>query len=320
MHPLWKRAPAGALAILGFHNITPTFSQPHLSPQFPRRFRQLCRRVRSRYDVVTVSDGMKRLAEGSAAGRPMLAFIFDDGYADTAKTVMPIMKSEGLVGTSYVIIDAIENGILPWYEELGRLIYRMPGGELAFDMADTHLSFEIPREVSQRDDIFWTITRAMKQRFDASTHDLVKNLQDHYGVSAEAKEARQMLMTAEQARSLVDASFEVGCHSWTHPILPTLSDEDLDREIVASKFYLEGLLEHEVTSFCYPNGDNDERCIERAEAAGYSCAVSMACGANLRQNFSPYHLKRAAMSEHISWLWPMKTTYHVHAALVSEPT
>lgn len=320
MHPILRRAPQGALAILGFHNITPTFSQPHLSPDFPRRFRQLCRRVRSRYDVVTVSEGVKRVLEGPATGRPKLAFIFDDGYADTANCVMPIMKSEGLVGTSYVVVDALEHGILPWYEELGRLIYRMKGGALEFEMQGNALLFEIPHDLAQRDEVFWQVTREMKKYFDASTHGLVKELQSAHQVTATDDEAREMMMTPASARTLLDASFEIGSHSWTHPILPSLDDAGLDHEIVASKPYLEGLLDHEVTSFCYPNGDNDERCIERAESAGYLCGVSMTCGANLPNKTQPYRLKRAAMSEDITWLWPYKTAYHVHAALASEPT
>ncbi|MFT7618951.1 MAG: peptidoglycan/xylan/chitin deacetylase (PgdA/CDA1 family) [Planctomycetota bacterium] len=320
MHPILKRAPKGALAILGFHNITPTFSQPQLSPDFPGRFRKLCRTIRSRYDVVTVSEGMRRVQEGVPADRPMLAFIFDDGYADTANCVMPIMKSEGLVGTSYIIVDALEHGTLPWYEELGRLVYRMKGGTLNFEMKGHTFSFQIPDSVDQREFVFWHITREMKKYFDATTHGLVKDLQVEYKVTASDEEARDMMMTPDLAKTLLDASFEVGCHSWTHPILPTLGDADLDHEIVDSKPYLEGLIDHEVTSFCYPNGDNDERCIERAERAGYICAVSMACGANLPQTTEPYRLKRAAMSEEITWMWPYKTAYHVHAALAAEPS
>ena len=318
MHPLWKRAPAGALAILGFHNITPTFSQPHLSPEFPRRFKKLCQRVRAKYDIVTITEGMRRLTEEKAPKRPMLAFIFDDGYADTAHTIMPIMRDLGMVGTSYCVISALEDGTLPWYEELGRLVYRMAGGSLRFKMKDQELSFDIPQAIADRDDVFWQITREMKVHFDATTHGLVKDLQTEFKVDASDDEARQMLMTPADAKTLIDSSFEVGCHSWTHPILPTLSDEALDHEIVDSKSYLEKLVDHEVTSFCYPNGDNDERCIQRAERAGYSCAVSMACGANLAEHVQRFRLKRAAMSEDITWIWPLKTSYHVHAALASE--
>ncbi len=307
------------MAILGFHNITPTFSQPTISPDFPKRFRRLCRLVRQRYDVVTISDGVKKLADGEAIKRPMVAFIFDDGYADTANCVMPIMVDEGLVGTSYVIVNALEDGILPWYEELGRLIYRMKSGPLTFDMKGTTLSFEIPEGLEARFDVFWQCTREMKKHFDADTHALVKKLQGEHQVKADDEEARQMMMTPDQAKSLLKAGFEVGCHSWTHPILPTLDEAALDREIIASKPHLEALIGHQVTSFCYPNGDNDERCLARAKSGGYDCAVSMTCGANLHPDFLRYRLKRAAISEEITGIWPYKSIYHIHAALASEP-
>ena len=223
-----------------------------------------------------------------------------------------------MVGTSYVVVDALESGILPWYEELGRLVYRMAPGVLVFAFEDRELTWEVKGAPAERDDIFWRITRELKADFDPSTPRLVKELQESHGVDASDEEARQMLMTPDAARRLIAEGFEVGSHSWTHPILPSLEADELDREIIDSKGYLEELLSHEVTSFCYPNGDNDERCIERAEAAGYDCAVSMACGANLIGTSRRFQLKRAAMSEDISWIWPLKTAWHVHAALVHE--
>ena len=95
MHPVLRRAPRGALAVLGFHNITPTFSQPFISKDFPRRFRKLCRVLRSRYEMVTMTEGYRRLVNGDVPKKPLLALAFDDGYLDTFSTIMPIMRDAG---------------------------------------------------------------------------------------------------------------------------------------------------------------------------------------------------------------------------------
>ncbi|MCB9833402.1 MAG: polysaccharide deacetylase family protein [Planctomycetes bacterium] len=318
MSPLFRRAPRAALAILGFHNITPVPSQPFLSPDFPRRFRRLLRLAKKRYEVVTVAEGQRRLASDERLERPLLAFIFDDGYADMHGTIMPLMRAEGLVGTSYVVLDSLERGSLPWYEELGRLVYGMKGGRLEFALGDEALTYEIPENRHDRVEVFWTITRKLKQDFHPGVPGLVAELKRHHGVGDHAAENRALMMTVAQARELLAAGFELGSHSISHPILPSLDEDGLRHEIGDSRQRLEELLDHEVRSFCYPNGDNDQRCQEAVARAGYDCAVSMACGANLRGAHDRFRLKRAAMSEDIRALWPWHTLYRVHASLVEE--
>ncbi len=318
MRSILKRAPTAALAILGFHNITPTPSQPFLSADFPRRFAKLLRLAKRRYEVVTVAEGYRRLASGEALERPLLAIIFDDGYADVHRTIMPLMRREGLVGTSYVVVDSLENGVLPWYDELGSLVYGMKGGRLEFDHRGETLAYDVPERPEDRVEVFWSITRRLKRDFDAGVPTLVESLRARHGVAVADQDSRAMMMTPKDAKDLIAAGFEVGCHSWTHPILTGLDAAGIEREIVHSRRHLEGLLDQAVATFCYPNGDNDARCHEQVARAGYDCAVSMACGANLRAAHDRFRLKRAAMSEDITALWPWHTCYRVHASLVEE--
>jgi peptidoglycan/xylan/chitin deacetylase (PgdA/CDA1 family) len=67
-------------------------------------------------------------------------------------------------------------------------------------------------------------------------------------------------MTGAQLRELVDEELvTVGNHTVTHPRLTELSRDRLEREIVAGKQRLEELLGTDVSRFCYPFGDFDER-------------------------------------------------------------
>ena len=318
MKSIFRRAPKEALAILGFHNITPTFSQPFLSSDFPRRFRGLCRLLRRRFEPVTVTEGFRRLSAGERPRRPLLALIFDDGYADMHDTIMPILREEGVKGTSYVITDCLETGRVPWYEELGRLVYRTKNSSLEFVIEESEERFPLPSDPRQRHAVFWDLTRRLKTSFDDRTRvELERRLSEH-DLAPHDPGQEPMMLDIPRARALLAAGIEVGCHSKSHPILPSLADKELELEIVSSKTRLADLIAHEVTSFCYPNGDNDARCVARAQSAGYDCAVSMACGANLASNWEPHRLKRAAMSEEITAIWPWHTAYRVHAALVEE--
>lgn len=75
-----------------------------------------------------------------------------------------------------------------------------------------------------------------------------------------------------------------------------------------------------MTSFCFPNGDNDPRCQRVAERSGYEAAVSCALGANFAPTFLTYQLRRVPMSEKINAVWPWHTIYRVRSELASAVT
>lgn len=94
-----------------------------------------------------------------------------------------------------------------------------------------------------------------------------------------AGDTEEPMMSAQHARELADAGFEIGSHTLTHPHLPGLENDRLRAEIADSKHKLEDLIGREVVSFSYPYGDFDARVLAAAAAAGYKNAVSTKLGA-----------------------------------------
>ena len=68
--------------------------------------------------VVTLSDGIERLASGNsdAAGRPMVAVTFDDGYADNASAAAPILEEAGLRGTFFLTTNFVGEREPMWFD------------------------------------------------------------------------------------------------------------------------------------------------------------------------------------------------------------
>lgn len=91
--------------------------------------------------------------------------------------------------------------------------------------------------------------------------------------------ARQLL-TLEQIREMHRSGVEFGSHTLTHPWLPGLSDEALEREVRGSKRKLEDLLGMEVTTFAYPYGGVDRRVRAAVARAGYKLAFTTLPGVN----------------------------------------
>jgi peptidoglycan/xylan/chitin deacetylase (PgdA/CDA1 family) len=77
--------------------------------------------------------------------------------------------------------------------------------------------------------------------------------------------------------SLVEAGWEIGSHTMSHPRLPDLSDEALAQELLDSRRAIEARLGR-CEALAYPFGAWDERVAAAAAAAGYSLAFTLPFG------------------------------------------
>lgn len=74
---------------------------------------------------------------------------------------------------------------------------------------------------------------------------------------------------------LHEHGWEIGSHTWSHPHLTRLTDDELERELVESKRELESRLGVPCRSLAYPYGDHDRRVVEAAARAGYTTAGTL---------------------------------------------
>jgi peptidoglycan/xylan/chitin deacetylase (PgdA/CDA1 family) len=82
-------------------------------------------------------------------------------------------------------------------------------------------------------------------------------------------------MTTEQLRAVLDAGWEIGSHTRTHPWLPQLDDEALRDELGRSRAELREAFGVPCVSLAYPFGATDDRVVAAARAAGYATAVTL---------------------------------------------
>ena len=100
-------------------------------------------------------------------------------------------------------------------------------------------------------------------------------------------------------KEMTKYGIDIGCHSYTHPILTkrknSWSDEEyisfLEKEIVKSKIYLESKLKMPLETFAYPYGLYSKDVIYMIKKAGYRAAFSVVSGMNTQET-SRYSLHR----------------------------
>ena len=93
-----------------------------------------------------------------------------------------------------------------------------------------------------------------------------------------APKHRHRVMGEHQLQELLDAGWEVGAHTRTHPYLSRLRPEDAWQEIALCREELSRLTGTEVTSFCYPYGDLNEPIVRMVRDAGYCLACTVQKG------------------------------------------
>jgi peptidoglycan/xylan/chitin deacetylase (PgdA/CDA1 family) len=91
---------------------------------------------------------------------------------------------------------------------------------------------------------------------------------------AELLRVRKPLMNADELRAWLNAGFEIGAHTRSHPHLDKLVEADVDAEVAGSKADLERVTGTRIDHFCYPYGNVNARVAERVMAAGYRSAVT----------------------------------------------
>ena len=204
------------LAILNYHNVAPVPSGMRMPKLYvsPEQFaRQLWWLRRLGIAGVSLSEGVRRLNEGNAAG--CVALTFDDGYADNVSDAAPILREYGCGATCFVVSDQIG----------------------AYNVWD-----------------------------------------------AELLGGRKPLMTTAQLKTWVDAGFEVGSHTCSHPDMTKLSAAALTHELANSRTALRDLTGTSISTFCYPFGYHNAeiaRCVARA---GYQLAVTTQRGRARRED------------------------------------
>lgn len=290
-----ERGSEGSLTVLCYHRILPAGRKDaSLLPDLavtPEGFDAQCAALKRRYDVLPLSEAADLLFEGRAGRMPLAAITFDDGYRDNIRFAAPVLRARGLRATFFAIAGLSGAEEAPWYDRLGRAAASLlKAGLLERGMAG--LGIDVPLGTG------WSperVVQAAKRLPPSERSGVIARLESLAG-GDRCDPGTDFIMSFEELLSLRREGHEIGAHSMTHEILTTLDIDTASREIAGSKALLEAGTGLEVRSFCYPNGDYDDRILEAVRRAGYSYACTTRSGPN-RPSDPPLELSRRFICE-----------------------
>lgn len=277
------------LTIATFHRVLPAqllaqYPLPGIAvtPEELRRFLEV---FQEHYSVGSLQESAALHRSQQRPEKPPLAITFDDGQLDNYLFALPVLNAMNVHASFFVVTDAIESNEVLWHDRIAYAVQKLQQRDAPALQA--WLS-ELGVPVDALDPVNAAIVAA-KLLDPGERGGHVDRLEARAGTHL--RPDWDGMMTWDQIREMRMYGHEIGSHSTSHPILPLVSDQELQHEIEQSRHVLEAQIDHEVRSFCYPNGDYDERVSACVRQSGYEFAVTTRYGINPK-NSDPFSLRR----------------------------
>lgn len=304
------------LTVVTFHRVLPEeqrrrYPYPMLAVT-PEELGWFLDFFRERFLCTTLGSAHRLFSLKAYPERPLLAITFDDAQLDNFEHARPVLESRGLRASFFVPVDAVQQGAALWHDRFGFALLGALGRDPRHvaELLDT--SVEGPAAQ--------VVERVVEEAKTWAPDDRAARVRGLEELSRGAIPSWAGMMSWQQVRALADAGHEIGSHSMSHAILPQLDEAAIEREVVDSRAAIEAAIDRPITSFCYPNGDCDDRVVRAVEQAGYGCAVTTRWGINergtdrfrlLRCDMNPFYstsqsgtLSRARVAWRMSGLHP----------------
>ncbi len=107
---------------------------------------------------------------------------------------------------------------------------------------------------------------------------------------------KRPFLTKNDIFTLIDAGWEIGCHSATHSNLQKLSSKQIEREVVTAKKTLERDLDVAIDYFAYPRGKYSLAVLQSLKKAKYILGLTMDDGF-MTSGINPYTLPRIGIDK-----------------------
>lgn len=280
----------GCARILMYHGVS-----PDNAAAMEAQLRYLARNFR----IVSLPMMADRLEKDGTAGANELVLTFDDGLRNNLTVVYPILRRLQVPAAFFVCPGLIDSGKWLWNHEM-RCRLQALESEARTELRRALLS----PDASVEGIVEWmkTLKPPPRQRVE----ELIRTATPDFRPAAAQSQAYD-IMDWNDLLGLDSSLITVGSHSFTHPILTTLTAGGIEFELSESRRCLEKKLGRAVDFFCYPNGSYDAR-VYRAVKNNYRAAVTTETGVLSRQGECDLHrLPRIPSAEN-----PALTAWRLH--------
>lgn len=263
--------------ILNYHGVLPEpfprINNRHLSTtQFEADLKFLLRH----FQVVTLTDIFTNPVAAGSNQRPKVAITFDDGFENNLSYALPILEKYNCPATIFVLSASIEDPHYVNWADLVDLAYVLPEWENIDLMGKNFVRGANGYQSQDANPIL--LPDFIKNQGQDRLLPL-EQLAQKVLKSTEASKKFHLhlkLMDAHQVKQLAQSKvIEIGSHSKYHFNLGRVEPRLAEDELRKSKTEIEELIQKEVKSIAYPDGDYSSQVKDLAEQAGYPMQLAV---------------------------------------------
>ena len=282
--------------ILAYHRIAEVRPDPWGLAVSPAHFREQLEVLAKYWHPLRLQEVVRALKTGQRLPPRAVVLTFDDGYADYVSNARPLLQQYGIPATLFVTCGKLDQETAFWWDELAHLLLEPANlpETLTLWVAGTACHWELGAAATYGDDerrrdrdrrawegkdgsryaFHFSVWERLRPLPDAERELLLDEIRSWTGRKCSAPSGTRPLSSEELSNLTRCELTEVGSHTLTHPLLPTLPVAAQRTEIAGSKRNLEEILEVEVESFAYPYGKYNNETEFLVREAGFRCACT----------------------------------------------
>jgi len=273
--------------ILMYHRVSEPSIDPWGLAVSATHFDEQMALLRTSRSVMPMSELVDRYKR-DLLPRDAVAVTFDDGYVDNLANAKPILNRHGLRATLFLTTATVGSRTEYWWDELARLILLNSDGidaKVRIGAEEVRIEISPGGEAGAAGWKTWTGPRTRRQasymeiwgklrlRSNSEILTAMAILRKQLGSGPPSKQ--DLPMSSKQIVELLsDGSLELGGHTLSHPVLPSLSAHEQMREMAEGKAACHALSDQNVTGFAYPYGEFDEQSVRLARECGFEWACT----------------------------------------------
>lgn len=261
------RAKNGAIAFLTYHRVGELPYDPQHLSITSQEFEAHLELFKSHYELLTAGEAFTLIRDKLPIPRNGLVLTFDDGYADMADTIHPILEKYQVPATFFISTDSSR---FFWWDEVA--LYSQNPADLFNWNVEQPSQTVAQREYLEHSAVIDSLGASDRQSYldtlraeftpagesspATAEPPLIDLTQSYRSLTPRDVILQQIQRLTPQEVVAIDkvGLVEIGAHTASHSRLSVSSYDEQREQIGSSKLYLEELLGHEVRSFSYPYG------------------------------------------------------------------
>ncbi|MGH9702011.1 MAG: polysaccharide deacetylase family protein [Candidatus Acidiferrales bacterium] len=229
---------------------------------------------------------------------PKIVVTFDDGWADNARNVFPIVQKNQVPLTVFIVAGKLDQASPFWPERFTALWRCAESSPQKIHQLEGLAGVAPSGTNGHGHPSYEKLLMRMKQLPPEERESVLSKMAETMGsgVSHATQAAVDRTMSWAEVNEMARAKVTFGSHTQTHPILPQLPVDSVQHELSESKITIEQKLGKRCDLFSYPNGDSSKEVREEVVRSGYRFAFLNSPGLWTRE-CDPFSIPRVNVWE-----------------------